>query len=1542
MDEFYGVNRFNPVARVWHWMGGERPSGTLTTTGIGAQESGREVRAMLQDIAFYNGRAVPARDKTGATILNADGSVKMVGGSERREALVTQYENALLEGGVEGDYKIRALLDSLEDEMMKDVAERHGLDVERLMDMKFRANGKLKEIETTIRDKGYWIDENNVQNEVPWLETHLQNSTFMQNWRKIDEAAAQMAKRGAAYKAGQVKTMAFDSAAEFNSVFQDIWRPGVLLRGGYTQRNVAEGLFRAVAFQWSLAPLGLAGKQAGMSAKTTRAARKVSGRSAKAVRAVVDEAGTDGMTIDKMTSPRFQKWLGKQVEEADANIERVRGIATFAHEQLAYASPQYRAHAIMRKQEKAKIIREEIDALQASIDPFDPDERAAARLETLIDEQADLFEESYRLQALGTVDEPLDMDDRALADMIEWLEDVDLVKAKRSRELLDTPIEAANAYRKQTLAKRRVGDGSYAGPDPETMQALLAESEMTPREAATRALTEEIGGRLSAGAFDQTSSYSALALANSSADVTMKSMLAMRQQAVISAMELVQTRHYVRVDPTDPEYMDGVATVLNQIQHSGVGRIVIDGRAAGKADAAIHDDIVRYLSEDPEGVEWSSILQQLNDDYFGGDSLGVRERWAEAMTKTLADAEPYAQAEAAARDALRKAHGQASAARLNRRKPRWEGDAPATEKRKWDDMTYGEHVVTTEGRGKWTVTNSRSGETITATSRDAARRAAKEAQDTLDANWAGGPALKTDEEIEAFVNAARARMEKAAADHAGATARVNPASNGGRMSTGEKEDMLEYAAETLRRYDSVTAGDVDLQHYLSVEDLPMGAQGKIKRKGSKEDTAAKQRYATGEAGDIVRGFLGKHEGTARLQPVVGNMAATVGTGTVMDLFRQSSKEMFRIIGAVPENTMVRWPFYNKRYEQTVETLYNNAKAINGQVTLKDLNAIREAGHRRALKDTKDWLYTIDRRTNFGAVMENWLPFAQASQNSISTIGRLVWKDPAVAAVMSLIWNAPNRSGLVEDPENPNVMVIPLDMVPQAVKDQFSLGDELVLNKERLDLIFQSLADPTATPLVAVASSEMMKNGLFGAYTVDGPEFIKSISESTGIDWWGVWKDRIYGADQGVSKTTMSWDKVVPPWVRTGIEGFFGGDGSSSGYAATYTKIMTAEMVKWRAGLRDEAPTEQEITGRARWFTALRFASNLLAFTTPQYQTAAEPIINAIRTNDAAHAEDVRLNGEFATSLPSEELYGDVITQMAKAGASQGNTGAYQTLGAVDRATKYTGLISKVAPGLEGVDQLSSLGIILATSDEILAAQRGDLNAVYEPSAAGWQQANTVPGTQTPYREKLTGQQAVLNATTSAGWAVYLRANDRIKAVLAQRPYHSIESAANADLKADRQGVIDALRYDPNFAGWFDDFHDPTGSKAASTMKVVEAALTDPTFMKDHENDEVWRRGGIAESYLFERNSIIQYKEATKAEYAAKRISYDEKQAWDDSIDASWAETQAKLDNASPEWAILRERFFRDDSEPWNTEPGQTYVSADDFVPLGEPVTEGAR
>lgn len=1303
-SDVFGNNGLTRALRLWRYWGEESPSGFITTRSIGAQESAREIRASLNDIPIYSGRARTVtikkqsyNQKTQKWEDVLDKKTKQpvmetvqVGGVERKEALVREYIEALNDT-TRGDMAAKMALDDIERKITYEIGAWHKIDKGTAESVLRMSQGKRESLVESIKRDGYWVDEAGAVNQSPWLETHLQNGTYMLNFKAFEKRARLWDEKKYVKAADTLKQSIGDKASNAYDFFNDLWRPAVLMRLGYTQRNVVEGLFRASAFQFSLDPLGYAAQQAAFGVRNAFVKRTFKG--------AVEDATVALREAQKAGSPvifpkKFIDWRAKQIAARDMDIaNHVETLRTVGMLNAPYSKALHK--------EMTDFFQKELDEARDAASQLKAAGVTGRRLDVANGRVQYTQKTVDDLAGIKPINDTSRMVGSAVNDWRYYRQVTE--DAKFQRDVLDSDINAVALFRQQGVAKRRVFDGSFTGPDHRTYQQ----------------------------AFDADSPYTPIALMNASADNTTRSMASLRMDTMDNAMRTVTMRYYVAVTPDKPaEYFDGVAKALRQFKYSEVGQRVVRGDDP--------ESIVKWLRGTPEGREICAFV-----------------------TKS--------------------------------------------------DVT----------------------------------KAGKEGIKPVDLD-----------------------------------------------TTREYVDML------FSRWQQL-APTKELRDYVRANDL-----------GSLEEgaTLLGKKVESGWNGKVVETFLGQKDANGKfildLKPVVGNIAEETGFKAVRQHVQDFTNWGMKWLGTIPENAFVRMPFYGKRYQQTFTDLVETVRAQGAEyISAREIDAILRQSHRRALKDTKDWLYTIDRRTKLGTIGEYAFPFISAAQNSITTVGRIIWNDPSVAAIMVNIWNAPNRMGM-ED-ENGNIVIpIPHDFIPDGIEQALGLDNMMnwKVNKSALNVVAPETGFgmiPRPGPLVVAPVSEIMKHGFFGI-SVESPEILRSVMGKEKADqFWNVWKAYTFGDTQGLSAAPLSLDLFQPP-VAAKLWQMIQGEGSSSQYAYYYNIQMRNEIAKYTAGLRDEMPTKDEIKQKTNGFYMARILANLTAFTPPQYESNLDPLINTIRLYDKTYGLD-------GARMANENL-GNVLYMLGDFSNSKNIAGMMPYASSVEAARKYSDIIQRVAPTLEQSGDLSVLSMLV----------NKDANAFYDDSAYAWQFSNQIPGVTDYFREMQTPEMALQESQKNAGWTAYITMMDQLDALLQQRGLTSYRSPGATDLREMKYQAIQRMAANPLYQGWYADFKDYGSVRTENAIRTMEAALSDPQFVEDNKESKIWQ---AASYYLTIRKQVM--------DALAVSPNHGINNAANQQIQDFWDGQRAQLVNWSPEWATFANRFLNGDDDPQNTgvQFGVTYVDS---------------
>jgi hypothetical protein len=182
------------------------------------------------------------------------------------------------------------------------------------------------------------------------------------------------------------------------------------------------------------------------------------------------------------------------------------------------------------------------------------------------------------------------------------------------------------------------------------------------------------------------------------------------------------------------------------------------------------------------------------------------------------------------------------------------------------------------------------------------------------------------------------------------------------------------------------------------------------------------------------------------------------------------RSIFNIIGTLPEDHLIRHPFYNMVYNVEANRL---ARMLDEQG--KDVNKyvaqIRYTASSRAYKEVMQRMYSVERYTDLATLMRFVAPFYMAHQNSSRFWLGTSIRNPDVAIALAKLYNAPFRGGFVEDEDGNSVSwsnpwtskrstaVVKIDALPiaQSMKDKIknATGQDFIgFQPGQLDVVTQ--------------------------------------------------------------------------------------------------------------------------------------------------------------------------------------------------------------------------------------------------------------------------------------------------------------------------------------------------------------------------------------------------------------------------------------------------------------------------------------------------------
>jgi hypothetical protein len=1393
--EAEGTSRLRRNIRVWRWLGEKNPSGYIGLKGSATVGSEEEFVAAT-NLDMYKGNGIAVVDETGEAFLDEAGNPIMVGGVARREELFNIFYSALNDPTQDSLMALKRV----EEMVVEDLTRGYGLPANRMQEIARKGSDLRDKTLEQIRAHGMFVDaDNGTIHMVPYLKSQLANGTYMMNYQQMEKIIRRetAGDRGARLRASMATGGHY--LAEADRLFQTFWRPAVLLRLSYTQRNVFEGLARAMAYNASIAPLSWPVRATANGVRNS-IIKRTAGRKVAEARKAISESD-------------FQQYWD---EYSAAEVEYNRLASAM---QDVPDNPT--AMIVFRRDAEGELIQENIPLadyearLQAASDA-----RIAAS--GAVDANANKFAEAikgtrfgkWREAELKDLDKEIEQRQRlidvwidligemgpdgnatrvdnvpqAIAAQSQLQEEIRLLTEKRMM-IYARPLEAMSEYQGFAARERRIGSGTSMGPDGNYYgDALTGPLEQLNRQAYSSDGTQKLTLATSTGLLD-----------NFFQRVTVRTNTAVPY-----------------LEKNKAQWAEGMASVIEDASSNRLVQVLVNN------DFDVDRTIAWMLSGSKDAERFMTAIGHQFDDNLMTLNGKAREEaareWAVAM------------------------QGKKSLGFNERLAPLFEDvDTGRGTVRKYEPEAVAAYVSEIVG--------------------------------IIKNQMMGRPE---------FMDMLQRRIRD-----------KSP-----RATQGSARDVSKAvdADEILRIVDSIPLAE--------------------------------------------RTNLGFVQGSEIIQS---------GMESMLGLWQKGVNWMFKYLATIPEDAIVRGPFYNTRFKAARNALIESywleqgmdlkqIRARNRQAVTKggaiqegtithpqfkipnnELARIEVQSHRMALADTKEYIYTLDRRTNVGRYGEWLFPFVSASQNTAVVAGKLLYRNPWLAPLVADLWRMPTRVGW-ED-ENGNLQIpMPFPFVRDFLAEHPEIpfiggavgeNDMISFPKDGLnvwmpDTGFGLINRPSA--YVQVSASELMK---YGAFPVETPQAFywlfdrnrKEGEPSTADQAYQTLKDYFFGTEGSLSEKFASYDMLLPAGVQKILASK---DELSAAWGYQHALQRATQYARWRAGERPDEPTMDEINKRttnAFWMQALGnygVPTPLTPYpilTRPQVTTPFETLIEIQQKYQKMDPENASFN--------MMNQLGDWALEAANIKTTRNVGGADPSAAAVSDIRTFDGLIRKVTTAV-GEGNYEMIGMLVNNRDP---------QYDYSQTAYDWQKSTTIPGTTNKFREIQSPEQAQAERERIVGWTTYQRFFDLLDARLAAAGFKSYEAAGAAAFKQQKETFIYNMLNNPELEGWRNDFLDVGGSRTTAAVKTIELAVMDDTFVREMVKAGKETLVGAMSEYALYRRSIIK-----AVEESGKSIN-DESNIM---LKQAWANIRQDLKNRDERWAAIADRYFANDDNP--TFPGD-YMSA---------------
>lgn len=588
-------------------------------------------------------------------------------------------------------------------------------------------------------------------------------------------------------------------------------------------------------------------------------------------------------------------------------------------------------------------------------------------------------------------------------------------------------------------------------------------------------------------------------------------------------------------------------------------------------------------------------------------------------------------------------------------------------------------------------------------------------------------------------------------------------------------------------------------------------------------------------------------------------------------------KVFNYIGSLPDDTLLRHPFVDVKYNQFMKQSIDNLKEQGiDHIDNATIENIARSARSYALTEVKRTLYTIERYNNASSYMRFVSPFFAAFENTGRTWVRFATAEPTIAAHGYQLLSSPVRAGVVVDGDGN-----PIEFKGQLPSKDWALQVQVpqnVANKipglaehptqrfslKSLNVVFQGETPftPGFGPLVQIPVSELVKS-----------------NENDLTKWLA---DMTLQNNRASSKFG-SFDLIAPAWTRRVLSAYAGDNATD--YTSDYAQI-TAVMIKEYKDAGKPVPNDilnitKKKTDSFYWLRAL---ANLTLPASPQF--ALKPEFQFYVDRYRQYQEQGTVDG----MTPGQRFRKEYPDYFALGISSSSNkTGVNASRTATQNAKNYGDALSS-ALNTPGVDP-GIVGALINSPNDVK----------YDPYSAVWQTNTQVAsGINLDFRSTKSVVDTVNQPYISMGWDDYIAKSNKLEAELKSRGITSITGKGAEDLLQWKRGYLDYMQ--ENNPAWWNEYSSRDANSYNANAIALTKALADPTFSKANGSSSTWV---AIDDYLNSRVKLLdelQRRRDSGGSGTLSSKSNSDLQDW-------YIGLASQTNDASPQASEIFNRFF---------------------------------
>ncbi len=602
------------------------------------------------------------------------------------------------------------------------------------------------------------------------------------------------------------------------------------------------------------------------------------------------------------------------------------------------------------------------------------------------------------------------------------------------------------------------------------------------------------------------------------------------------------------------------------------------------------------------------------------------------------------------------------------------------------------------------------------------------------------------------------------------------------------------------------------------------------------------------------------------------LAQALGDSALKRLTRNIVASAWEGLGRVPTDALSRQPFFAWAYKTEVERLSGLIDNAAG-LTPEAMKRIETQARRKALNQTQQVLYDLAEKSEFAHLLRFVSPFYMAWQEVLTRWGSLAAHNPTFAARARMVWDSPEKLGVVQDEHGYRIdengvardpisdKVVPKELrgrerymvFPVALPGMPSHGQARI-NKKGFNLVLTGT--PGVGPAVQIPVNELVK---------ERPDLAKSVR---------------FILPFGTTQSTLQL--MMPATVKR-LYAQAQGDENKL-YADNMFRIYTTKVTDYHLGKRQDMPTWEEVKKDTDKFEQIRTVVGWISPISPIFDSPYQPIIDSYRNAIARLRDDEFALGrhEDGTAVTPDEWFlnthGEEYFALTTT-FTRSMDGVPPTIEGYEARKKYKDLIEKYAE--------VGLGGLIVGSEGAGEFAKG----VYDSQIA----KPLHPTSETSQRELASMEDVEDSPDTRLGWMKFGKYMDLIDAERVRRGLPNLSVAPAADLAHMKREIIEQLG--EKYPAWWEAFNESDRLKGEKRLAGLREIASD---------DRLAQRPDIEGLRLY-----LKYRDLVVGELSRRESTTIDSVANQD-IAFTWESIKAQIVEKNPAFASLFHRYLERD------------------------------